>query len=159
MKQYVENEKPSWLYLDAERGEEMQYSLFNYFPDAHYRNAVDTALSETSHESGQATDAETAYFWYDPERNAVLQAEASPHYFDGLFHWQSDAISFLREHTDRHGITNVSNLDLYEATLDRLGSADEYLDRPATDSTPQIPTIQLDFKNYQYTQTQLDEFR
>jgi len=46
MREYVENEKPYWLYLDAERGEEMQYSLFNYFPDVHYKQAIDQVLGE-----------------------------------------------------------------------------------------------------------------
>lgn len=34
--EYVELRKPHWLFLDASRGEEMEYGLFNYAPLAHY---------------------------------------------------------------------------------------------------------------------------
>jgi len=43
-KRYVDEEKPYWLYLDAE--DELSWELFNYFPDAHYRQAIDTAREE-----------------------------------------------------------------------------------------------------------------
>jgi hypothetical protein len=38
-KRYVDEEKPYWLVLDAE--DELSWELFNYFPDAHYRQAID----------------------------------------------------------------------------------------------------------------------
>jgi hypothetical protein len=49
-KQYVESEKPYWLFVDAERGTELSHNLFNYFPDAHYRKAVSKALEEVADE-------------------------------------------------------------------------------------------------------------
>lgn len=43
-KQFVEEEKPYWMNLRNPRDGEMQYELNNYFPEAHYKRAIDDAL-------------------------------------------------------------------------------------------------------------------
>jgi hypothetical protein len=43
-KEYVEFRKPYWLFLDSQ--EEMEWGLFNYFPEAHYKKAIDQAFQE-----------------------------------------------------------------------------------------------------------------
>lgn len=43
-KDHVENRKPYWLFLDTQG--ELEWGMFNYFPEAHYKQAVDQAFQE-----------------------------------------------------------------------------------------------------------------
>jgi hypothetical protein len=47
-KRFVEEEKPYWLNLTGGTGfsGELRYELENYFPEAHYREAVDRAFEQ-----------------------------------------------------------------------------------------------------------------
>ena len=47
-KEYVENRKPYWVFVDAHDG--IEYSLFNYFPEAHYKAAIDHAFEQNAEE-------------------------------------------------------------------------------------------------------------
>jgi len=47
-KEYVENRKPYWVFVDAYDG--IEYSLFNYFPEAHYKAAIDYAFEQNAKE-------------------------------------------------------------------------------------------------------------
>lgn len=47
-KQYVEEEKPYWINLTGgtTHSGPLRYELENYFPEAHYRKAIDQAFQE-----------------------------------------------------------------------------------------------------------------
>ena len=47
-REYVENRKPYWLFVDAQDG--IEYSLFNYFPEAHYKAAIDQVFEQNAEE-------------------------------------------------------------------------------------------------------------
>jgi hypothetical protein len=157
-KEFATERKPYWLFVDAARGTSLSYSLFNYFPEAHYRRAIDTALHGDRDDVEPDGGSDRAYFWYDTETNAVLQEEVAPSQLEGLFHWKPDAIAFLTGYARHHSLDDVSHLDLYEATLDRQESADTFVDPEAIETRDQPTTVQQDFYDYLYDQSQLDEF-
>jgi hypothetical protein len=48
-KEYVETRKPDWLFVDAH--DRLEYGLFNYFPEAHYKAAIDNAFEQNAEET------------------------------------------------------------------------------------------------------------
>lgn len=48
-KEYAETRKPDWLFVDAADG--IEYSVFNYFPEAHYKAALDHAFEQNADET------------------------------------------------------------------------------------------------------------
>jgi hypothetical protein len=62
-KDYVENRKPYWLFVDAQ--EELRYSLFNYFPEAHYKIAIDQAFKQEAEDKTLNDRRITQYYWDD----------------------------------------------------------------------------------------------
>lgn len=158
-KEFTTERKPYWLFVDAARDESLSYGLFNYFPEAHYQKAIDAARHDDSDDIEPDGVSDTAYFWYDTETNAVLQEEVAPSQLEGLFHWKSDAISFLTGYAKHHSLDDLSHIDLYEATLDRQESADTFVDLESIETQDQPTTVQQDFYDYLYDQSHLDEFR
>lgn len=47
-KRFVDEEKPYWMNLTGGTGfsGELRYELENYFPEAHYKQAIDEAFAE-----------------------------------------------------------------------------------------------------------------
>jgi len=99
------------LFLDAERGTELSYNLFNYFPDAHYRKVIDTALDEEAPE--QLPDdqlrpdggryADTFYAWYDPDTDAYLtHVEAGEEFASPFFDDEETARRYLDQRAHEH---------------------------------------------------------
>jgi hypothetical protein len=62
-KEYVENRKPYWLFVDAQDG--IEYGLFNYFPEAHYKNAIDQAFKQKAED--RVLDGEQTNLYRDDE--------------------------------------------------------------------------------------------
>ena len=54
---------PYWLFVDAQ--ENLQYRLFNYFPEAHYKNAIDQALAQEAEERVRDTRRTNHYYGDD----------------------------------------------------------------------------------------------
>lgn len=63
-KDYTENRKPYWLFVDAQKN--LQYRLFNYFPEAHYKNAIDQALEQEAEERVR-DNRRTHHYYRDDE--------------------------------------------------------------------------------------------
>jgi len=57
-KQFVEEEKPYWMNLTGGTSfsGELRCELENYFPDAHYKQAIDQAIEEEARQRLQPDD-------------------------------------------------------------------------------------------------------
>lgn len=128
MKDYVEREKPYWLFLDAQRGQEMRYGLFNYFPGAHYKKAIDEALEAEARDDldlepdggQQLPDGgrlPERYFWYDPSEDEILHRSVDGRLL-GLFANEDDADWFAAVYTEIYGVDDPDKLEKYVAHFD-----------------------------------------
>lgn len=128
-KEFVEERKPYWLFLDGQ--DEMRWGLFNYFPAAHYKAAIDQALldeaeSELVPDGGRYTD--TLYAWYDPDTQAFLyHTEANGEFADPFFDDEDDARNFLEQQAETNGKGGYENLSLQKLRAKKIGEAVEVL--------------------------------
>lgn len=130
-KDYVENRKPYWLYLDAQS--ELKWGLFNYFPAAHYKKAIDQAVREEAlddeellPDGGRYTD--THYSWYDPDTDTYLyHTQVNDEYADPFFDTEEDARQFLEQQADINGEERYEGLTLQKHRSKKIGEAVEVL--------------------------------
>ncbi|GCF16241.1 hypothetical protein Harman_41760 [Haloarcula mannanilytica] len=126
-KRYVENRKPSWLFVDAARSSELKYGLFNYFPEAHYSKAVDQALKEEV-EDRLETDGgrRTQYYWVGDEGvlyHTQRQEDVVVPFFDTV----RDAERFLESQADRYGEDRYTGMVLRKTGNQKVEEAVEVL--------------------------------
>jgi len=136
-KQYVESEKPYWLFVDAERGTELSYNLFNYFPDAHYRKAIENAREDQKlvfdggdlHKGNRRVKL---YYWMNPETDAALThtevngEEAIP-FFDAV----GAAEDYLEKRAETVDNNQYEKMSLYVARVEKLEDAKDVLTEQA----------------------------
>lgn len=115
----MEQEKPEWMFVDAERGTELSYGLFNYFPDAHYRRSIDQsldALTAIEPELEPEGDSPELYFWYNPDADSVIERGASADICKGSFRSLIEAGEALAELKEKYEIPEGElEFDLYIA--------------------------------------------
>jgi hypothetical protein len=130
-KSYVAAEKPYWVYLDAQTESEITLGTFQYFPEAHYKRAIDHAIDRVTAPPVEADGGDNRlYFWYNTETNAVVQEfrEEEPYTWFGVFEQQEEALSFMQEYRDDHNLPDISDLQLYEANVAVVGDGEELLE-------------------------------
>lgn len=131
MKTYVSEEKPFWVYVDAQTDSEIELDTFQYFPEAHYKRAIDHAISRATAPPVEADGGDNRlYFWYNTQTNAVVQDfhEEEPYTWFGIFDQQEEALSFMQEYRNDHNLPDVSDLQLYEANVTVVGDGEELLE-------------------------------
>jgi len=130
MKTYVAEEKPLWVYLDTRTESEIALETFQYFPEAHYKRAIDHAVDRATAPPVEADGGDNRlYFWYNTETNGVVQEfrDEEPYTWFGVFDQQEEALSFMQEYRDTHSLTDISDLQLYEAEVTAVGDGEELL--------------------------------
>ena len=132
--QYVEEEKPYWLFLDAQ--DELKWRLFNYFPAAHYKKAIDQAFEELAeeklepdggmnlHQDGRRSNI---YYWLNPDTGAALyHTEANSEEANPFFGSVGEAENFLEKQAGSNP-EQYEGLSLYKARVEKLEDAVEVL--------------------------------
>ncbi|MFB6076904.1 MAG: hypothetical protein ABEK12_02135 [Candidatus Nanohaloarchaea archaeon] len=150
MKRYVEHEKPYWLSLRHPRDGEMQWGLFNYFPEAHYQQALDDTYNQYRQQEyasawGSPRDNDpipdggteqlhtgrtrsTVYYWADPDTDAALyhtgvnDSEAIP-----FFGSVGEAENYLENLDESDPDTDYSRFSLYKARVKKQEDAVDVL--------------------------------
>lgn len=116
----------------------MRYGLFNYFPAAHYRKALEQAFAELAEDrvepdGGTAsihTDGRrsTAYYWVNPDTGAALYHSA----FNGdeanpFFASAGEAEQFLERRAEDGDQDRYEGMSLYKATVSKVEDGVEVL--------------------------------
>lgn len=137
MKDYVANRKPYWLNLRHPRGDEMRWELNNYFPDAHYRMAIEEAEARLDYdvETDGGYDSihngkrkATAYYWLDPDTGAALEhTGVNDEKTVPFFPDEESAFDYLEKRADAEGKERYENLSLYKARTRKVGDAVDVL--------------------------------
>ncbi|PSQ47251.1 hypothetical protein BRD19_09890 [Halobacteriales archaeon SW_7_65_23] len=138
-KRYVEEEKPYWINLTGgtRHSGELRYELENYFPEAHYREAIDQAFREQAEEKLK-TDGGTAflhqdgrrnrvYYWVNPETGAALyHTEANGEEANPFFGSVGEAEQFLERQAGEDA-EKFEGYSLYEARIQKIEDAVEVI--------------------------------
>ncbi|MDY6778056.1 MAG: hypothetical protein SVU32_05280 [Candidatus Nanohaloarchaea archaeon] len=128
-KQYVAEEKPYWLNLRHPRRGEMRYELNNYFPDAHYRKAVEEAgYSLDGEEPEVRTDGgtRTQYYW-SGDQGVLYHTEQGEDMVVPFFDTVEDAERFLEQQADRYGNDRYSGMVLRKTGNQKVEEATDVL--------------------------------
>jgi len=110
---------------------ELRYELENYFPDAHYRKAIQQAREEE--EEGLVPDGgrytETLYAWYDPDTDTYLtHAVAGTDFATPFFDKEEDARRFLDYRSQEiNNTARFEGLTLRKHRIKKVGEAVEVL--------------------------------
>jgi hypothetical protein len=140
-KQYVQDEKPYWMNLRNPYDGELQWELNNYFPDFHYRKAVEEADYHLDTEAGQElrTDGgysdlhngkrtSKVYYWVDPDTGAALEhTGVNDEQTIPFFPDEETAKEYLEHRADGGGKEQYEGLSLYEARAKKVGDAVDVL--------------------------------
>lgn len=127
-KQYVQDEKPYWLSLRHPRDGEMHFDLFNYFPDAHYRAAVEDAGYQLDEEQEVVPDggSRTQYYWSGDD-GILYHTEQGEDMVIPFFETVDDAERFLEQQADRHGKDRYSGMVLRKTGNRKVEEATDVL--------------------------------
>lgn len=135
---YAEERQPYWLSLRHPRDSEMEWDLFDYFPAAHYKTALDQAEERSVDGRGLRTDGgqelhkgtrkATVYYWLDPDTGAALhhtgvnEERTIPFFPD-----EESARDYLDKRADTGDETQYEGLSLYKARTRKVGDAVDVL--------------------------------
>jgi len=135
----VEEEKPYWLSLQHPRDGEMKWSLFNYFPAAHYKRAIDQAFQDRArdrlepdggtnthlHSDGRRS---TVYYWVNPDTDAALtHTEFNGDEAHPFFPSVGEAEQFLENQAENGDRERYEGMSLYQAKITKVEDAVEVL--------------------------------
>ena len=104
---------------------ELRYELENYFPEAHYKQAIDKALQKEA-EKELRPDGGTQYYW-SGENGVVYHTEAGDELVDPFFGSVEEAEHYLQNLADLHGKEPYNGLVLRRTSNQKMKEATEVL--------------------------------
>ncbi|MXR52389.1 hypothetical protein GRX03_12340 [Halovenus sp. WSH3] len=127
-KRYVEEDKPSWLNLTGGTSFSgpLRYELENYFPEAHYKKAIDQALEEEAEELVTDGGSRTQYYW-SGENGVVYHTESGDELVDPFFGTVQEAEQYLENLADLHGKEQYTSMVLRKSGNRKVEEATEVL--------------------------------
>lgn len=127
-KMFVEERKPYWLNLTGGTSfsGELRFELENYFPEAHYKQAVDKAFEEEVTEPVPDGGSLTQYYW-SGEDGIVYHTEISGEMVDPFFNTVDEAEQYLETLADTHGRNRYEGLVLRKSGNRKVMEATDVL--------------------------------
>ena len=115
------------MFVDAARGTELSYGLFNYFPEAHYKQAIDQAFQESAEERLQTDGGRrTQYYWVGDE-GVLYHTEKEEDVVIPFFDSVREAEQFLEAQADQFGEDRYSGMVLRKTGNQKVEEAVEVL--------------------------------
>jgi len=117
----------------------MQFDLFNYFPDAHYRRAVEEAGYSLDEEPALRSDGGVSdihngkrtakvYYWLDPETGSALEhTGVNDEQTIPFFPDEESAQAYLERQADTGDTDEYEKYSLYQARAKKVGDAVDVL--------------------------------
>ena len=125
-KRYVEEEKPYWMNLTGGTSfsGELRYELENYFPEAHYKKAIDRALEDEAVEEILPDGGSRTQYYWSGDEGVIYHTEAGDELVDPFFDTIEEAEKFLQNQAEQHGqemyqgmvLRRAGNMKMKEAT-------------------------------------------
>jgi len=110
----------------------LRYELENYFPEAHYKKAIDQAFEDLAEEELADQDlrpdggSRTQYYW-SGEDGIVYHTESGDELVDPFFDTINEAERFLQNQADQYGEDRYQNMVLRRAGNMKMKEATEVL--------------------------------
>ncbi|WP_181687359.1 hypothetical protein [Halorhabdus salina] len=108
----MEEEKPYWMNLTggSNTSGELRFELENYFPEAHYRKAIEQ-LEQQAEEAIPGGGSRTQYYW-SGEDGVVYHTESGDELVNPFFDSVEEAERYLENLADIHGKEQYDSLVL-----------------------------------------------
>jgi len=125
----VEEEKPYWMNLTGGTtfSGPLRYELENYFPEAHYKKAIDQAFQDNAEkEILPDGGSQTQYYW-SGEDGVVYHTETEGEIVDPFFNSVDEAEHYLESLADMNGKAQYTGLVLRKSGNRKVMEATEVL--------------------------------
>ncbi|WP_353634416.1 hypothetical protein ABSL23_15410 [Halobacterium sp. NMX12-1] len=81
----------------------LRFELENYFPEAHYKNAIDQAFEEEAREDLRPDGGSRTQYYWSGEDGVVYHTESGDDLVDPFFGSVEEAEQYLENLSDLHG--------------------------------------------------------
>jgi hypothetical protein len=125
----VDEEKPYWMNLTGGTGFSgpLRFELENYFPDAHYRQAIDQAFREEAEDEVLPDGGSLTRYYWSGEDGVVYHTETDGEMVDPFFNSVEEAERYLESLADMNGKEQYDGLVLRKSGNRKVMEATEVL--------------------------------
>jgi len=125
----VEEEKPYWMNLTGGTSFSgpLRFELENYFPEAHYKQAIDQAFEEEAEEELLPDGGSRTQYYWSGDDGVVYHTESGDELVDPFFDTIDEAERFLQNQADQYGEGRYENMVLRRAGNMKMKEATEVL--------------------------------
>lgn len=125
----MEEEKPYWVNLTGGTSFSgpMRFELENYFPEAHYKQAIDQAFQREADEEVLSDGGSRTQYYWSGDKGVVYHTEAGEDLVDPFFGSVEEAEQYLESLADRHGKERYTGMVLRESGDRKVEEATEVL--------------------------------
>jgi hypothetical protein len=101
----VEEEKPYWMDLTGGTSFSgpLRFELENYFPEAHYKQAVDKAFQKAVDKELVSDGGQRVKYYWSGEDGIMYHTEVENEFVDPFFNTIDEAERFLQNQADIYG--------------------------------------------------------
>jgi hypothetical protein len=125
----VEEEKPYWVNFTGGTSFSgpMRFELENYFPEAHYKQAIDQAFQREADEEVLSDGGSRTQYYWSGDEGVVYHTEAGEDLVDPFFGSVEEAEQYLESLADRHGKERYTGMVLRKSGNRKVEEATEVL--------------------------------
>lgn len=105
----------------------MRFELENYFPEAHYKQAIDQAFQREADEEVLSDGGSRTQYYWSGDEGVVYHTEAGEDLVDPFFGSVEEAEQYLESLADRHGKERYTGMVLRESGDRKVEEATEVL--------------------------------
>ena len=106
---------------------ELRFELENYFPEAHYKQAVDQAFEDKAEEEVLPDGGSRTQYYWSGEDGVVYHTEAGDELVDPFFNSVDEAERYIERLADRHGKEQYTGMVLRKSGNRKVKEATEVL--------------------------------
>jgi hypothetical protein len=128
-KKYVEEEKPYWMNLRGGTtfSGQLRFELENYFPKAHYKEAIDQAFQDEIRDELVPDGGRRTQYYWSGDDGILYHTEKEEDLVRPFFETVDDAENFLEQQADRYGKERYEGLVLRKTGNQKVEEAVEVL--------------------------------
>ena len=105
----------------------LRFELENYFPKAHYKQAIDQAFQEEAREELRPDGGSRTQYYWSGEDGVIYHTETEGEMVDPFFSSAEEAENYLESLADRHGKDQYEGLVLRKSGNRKVEEATEVL--------------------------------
>jgi hypothetical protein len=128
-KQYVEEEKPYWMNLTGGTSFSgpLRFELENYFPEGHYKQAIDEAFQEQARKELRPDGGSRTQYYWSGEDGILYHTKKEEEMVIPFFNTVDDAEEFLENQADQYGKERYQGMVLRKTGNRKVEEATEVL--------------------------------